>query len=167
LFAPTEHLADVPHIAAELRSLVQAFLDARAFILPQPRRPHISTITNEESQESQYDYLELDIADLTALDAVWDKADNTAGPQGEPNSNIPGSDRVAAQVMNDIICPAMYRFVCKRLNVASSGMGVLEQQETDAWIDCWVGSANVVVGNKYRVGCFVMTIEIRISRIAM
>lgn len=65
----TEH----PEICYEVRRLVQAFLDARAAVVPAPPRPQVHASRNEESEESQEDYGEVD---LDLYDLAFAELDN-------------------------------------------------------------------------------------------
>lgn len=59
------------------------------------------------------------------------------------------------QVLDKSITPAVYRLVCKHLGESRSTKNVAtDAKAVDEWIDCWVGCANVLIQNNYKVKAF-------------
>ncbi|KII85768.1 hypothetical protein PLICRDRAFT_44168 [Plicaturopsis crispa FD-325 SS-3] len=146
IFAKETNLSTVAKTGLEIRRLVQAFLDARAVIMPAPPRPrrHAAPDPNQDSQDEygmiesfDYDDPELRIA-LGEVDA----------PQAIENKT---KDEQVSQVIDKHISPAIYRLICKHFNDPSETNSIEEYcHDADKWIDCWVGCANVVVQNTKR-----------------
>ncbi|KAI0357556.1 hypothetical protein OH77DRAFT_1510566 [Trametes cingulata] len=143
VFSTATTLSSVLSTGDQIRRFVQAFLDARARVIPKPRRP-TPRIIAEDSQESQYDYeqFELDLDDPELLAALGE--DPAASAQSENKEK----DKRVCQTIDAHILPAVYRLVCKHFNdPAYQRAGELVFDDADKWIDCWVGCASVIVQN--------------------
>lgn len=56
------------------------------------------------------------------------------------------------QVLDKSITPAVYRLVCKHFGESEHAQNdATSTKAADEWIDCWVGCANVLVQNNYKV----------------
>lgn len=56
------------------------------------------------------------------------------------------------QVLDKSITPAVYRLVCKHFGESEDAKNdATTTRAADDWIDCWVGCANVLVQNNYKV----------------
>ncbi|KAH7927866.1 hypothetical protein BV22DRAFT_245793 [Leucogyrophana mollusca] len=145
IFAPSNNLA-FGRAGAELRLLVQSFLDARSLVLPKPNF-HVP-IPEAESQESQDEYgqFSLDFNDPELLAALGD-ADPIAAPDYKPQ------ETAICKTIDKHISPALYRLVCKQFRDGEHSRAITLEDyccNTDQWIDCWVGCANVLVQNRLR-----------------
>ncbi|KAH9851730.1 Mus7/MMS22 family-domain-containing protein [Lenzites betulinus] len=146
VFSRTTSLSSIISTGDQIRRFVQAFLDARALVLPKPRRPQPRVIA-EESQESQYDYdqFDLDLDDPELLAALGEDL----GPS--EHSQNKEKDKAVCEVIDKVILSAIYRLVCKHFSDPTyQDPGELHFADADNWIDCWVGCANVVVQNGKR-----------------
>ncbi|KAI0373643.1 hypothetical protein BV20DRAFT_1111197 [Pilatotrama ljubarskyi] len=143
VFSTSTTLSSVLSTGDQIRRFVQAFLDARARVIPKPRRPQPRVIA-EDSQESQYDYdqFELDLDDPELLAALGED------PAASVQSQNKEKDKRVCQTIDAHILPAVYRLVCKHFSdPAYQRPGDLAFDDADKWIDCWVGCANVIVQN--------------------
>ena len=159
----------IPNIRQQVRYLVEIFLDARSLVIPKPRRPPRPTLAvREESQEESqegYNNFDLDLNDPELWAAL-------EGSDISPLSDeLSSKERRVAEVICYIsyimtptnrysymfqlidthISPAIYRMVCKHFNETSTRVSPFASDDTDAWIDCWVGCAGVLVQNGRRV----------------
>ncbi|EIN06032.1 hypothetical protein PUNSTDRAFT_145408 [Punctularia strigosozonata HHB-11173 SS5] len=135
---PTVGLVDLRSTGYAVRSLVQAFLDARSAYMPKPRRPR-KTHHSEDSQE--YDDFELDLNDPALLVAL--------GEAPAERSDAVIKEARLCQIIDSHIMTPIFRFVCKHVLDPNENLWTLEQFRNDAdhWVDCWVGCANVLVQN--------------------
>ncbi|KDQ61632.1 hypothetical protein JAAARDRAFT_31105 [Jaapia argillacea MUCL 33604] len=146
VFATSTNLANGLETGVEIRRLVQAFLDARAAIMPTPSKPKpaIEAVDRQESQDEydQFDF-NLDDPELQAALGELDEPSRWAEHKRE-------EERVL-EVVDRHISPAIYRLVCKHV-VSPSQVDAGEDQwnSADEWIDCWVGCASIIVQNGKR-----------------
>ncbi|KAI0819256.1 Mus7/MMS22 family-domain-containing protein [Trametes gibbosa] len=143
VFSTATGLSSIISTGDQIRRFVQAFLDARALIIPKPRRPQPRVVT-EESQESQYEYdqFDLDLDDPELLAALGEDLGTSEHSQNKEK------DHAVCEVIDKIISPAIYRLVCKHFSDPTyQKPGELHYADADNWINCWVGCANVVVQN--------------------
>ncbi|PCH39845.1 hypothetical protein WOLCODRAFT_142800 [Wolfiporia cocos MD-104 SS10] len=147
IFAAANKLTLVPTTRVEIRKLVQAFLDARAAVIPKPSRHRLAAAPTEESQESQDDYglFDLDMDDPELLAALGE-ADKSHTLQENKRK-----DEIVCEIIDAHVSPAIYRLICQYFN-ESADQGSLQQysQDADKWVDCWVGCASVIVQNGKR-----------------
>ncbi|KAH9949775.1 Mus7/MMS22 family-domain-containing protein, partial [Amylocystis lapponica] len=138
----------------EIRRLVQAFLDARAAVIPRPPRPSLVTEDSQESQE-EYGRFDLTMDDPQLLLSLGLEAESVQAKENKKNQE---KDKLISETIDTNITPAIYRLVCKHFH--DTGVeGTLEQFSNDAdrWIDCWAGCASVVVQNGRRDWSLYMT----------
>ncbi|KAI0079439.1 hypothetical protein K474DRAFT_1639613 [Panus rudis PR-1116 ss-1] len=149
VFSTETDLATVHDTGSAIRKLVQAFLDARAAIIPKPPRPQLPII-NKESQESQEDYgFDLNLDDPEILAALGEPAVNS----NVVTDDVKAKEKRVAELIDLHISPAIYRLVCKHVHFSDreNAQKTLEQvDDADRWIDCWVGCASVLVQNGRR-----------------
>lgn len=164
VFSTSTALSSILSTGDQIRRFVQAFLDARAQVIPKPRRPQPRVIA-EDSQESQYDYdqFDLDLDDPELLAALGEDVGQSEHSQNKEKDKavceVPSvflCDIVhmlkSVQVIDKVISPAIYRLVCKHFSdPAYQKPGELHFNDADNWIDCWVGCASVVVQNGKKV----------------
>ncbi|KZT09203.1 uncharacterized protein LAESUDRAFT_675011 [Laetiporus sulphureus 93-53] len=148
VFSTSTKLSAVPTTSMEIRKLVEAFLNARAAVMSRPSNASPMR-TAEESQESQDEFASLDNSmcfDDPDLIAALSTPEELALLQDRKKK-----DERVCEIIDKHIMPAVYRFVCKHVNV-THGSGVFPHQtaETDRWIDCWVGCANIIIQNDDR-----------------
>ncbi|KAL6308241.1 Mus7/MMS22 family-domain-containing protein [Sparassis latifolia] len=144
VFSNQTNLTSVITTGLEIRRLVQAFLDARARVIPRPPRPRPVSAVAEETQESQEDYGMFDLnMDDPELLAALGEVEESARMQDQK-----AKETVVAEIIDMHISPAIYRLVCKHFQQGSTEGYSL--QDTDRWIDCWVGCVSVVVQNGKR-----------------
>ncbi|KZP26671.1 hypothetical protein FIBSPDRAFT_1040698 [Athelia psychrophila] len=143
-----QDLISSAHTGFEIRSLVQAFLNARQAAMPRPKRPAVVAAVDEESQESQDYYADFDDFDME--DPQFQAAlDNDA--QSAPINENQSKDASLCNVLDSTIAPAIYRLVCKHLHDPTGPPPSEEYcREADEWVDCWVGCINVIVRNGKR-----------------
>ncbi|CCL98524.1 uncharacterized protein FIBRA_00523 [Fibroporia radiculosa] len=148
VLATTSNLTGIATTRIEIRKLVQAFLDARAAVLPKPARPRVPHVHAEESQESQEEFAMFDQLDYNDPELLAALGEPGEGSTFQENKN---KDQIVSELIDSQISPAIYRLVCKYFNDLTD-QGSLEpySQEADKWVDCWVGCANVVVQNGRR-----------------
>ena len=131
----------------EIRTFVQAFLDARGRVIPRPRRP-LPRVTVEDSQDSQDDYgqFDIDLDDPELLAALGEDA----GPSDYKENKE--KDKIVCETIDKHISPAIYRLVCKHFNdPIYRESRELSFHDADKWVDCWVGCASVMVQNGKKV----------------
>ncbi|TBU23731.1 Mus7/MMS22 family-domain-containing protein [Dichomitus squalens] len=144
VFSTTTNLSTNPSTGDEIRRFVQAFLDARARVIPPPRRPQRRPVA-DDSQESQDDYgqFDLDLDDPELLAALGEDA---AGPSGYKENKE--KEQIVCEIIDKHISPAIYRLLCKYFNdPVYQESGELSFKDADEWVDCWVGCASVMVQN--------------------
>ncbi|PIL22731.1 hypothetical protein GSI_15424 [Ganoderma sinense ZZ0214-1] len=127
----------------EIRTFVQAFLDARGRVIPRPRRPP-PRVAVEDSQDSQDDYgqFDIDLDDPELLAALGEDA----GPSDYKENK--DKDKLVCETIDKYISPAIYRLVCKHFNdPVYRESRELSFHDADKWVDCWVGCASVMVQN--------------------
>ncbi|KAL1950542.1 hypothetical protein VTO73DRAFT_5666 [Trametes versicolor] len=143
VFSTSTTLSSITSTGDQIRRFVQAFLDARALVIPRPCRPQPRVVT-EDSQESQYDYdqFDLDLDDPELLAALGEDVGTSEHAQNKEK------EKAVCEVIDKVISPAIYRLVCKHFSdPAYQKPGELHFNDADNWIDCWVGCASVVVQN--------------------
>ncbi|CAL1712168.1 unnamed protein product [Somion occarium] len=142
IFSIETDLTSVSKIRTEVRRLVHEFLRARAAVIPKPVRSRKPSVVLEESQESQDDYgqFDIDLNDPELLAAL-----------GESNSSslsddLLGKEQRVSELIDLHISPAIYRLVCTHFNEQENlKTSRADSNDTDSWIDCWVGCASVLV----------------------
>lgn len=147
VFSTSTTLSSIMSTGDQIRRFVQAFLDARALVIPRPRRPQPRVVA-EDSQESQYDYdqFDLDLDDPELLAALGEDVGTSEHAQNKEK------EKAVCEVIDKVISPAIYRLVCKHFSdPAYQKPGELHFNDADNWIDCWVGCASVVVQNGKKV----------------
>ncbi|KAI9066820.1 hypothetical protein FKP32DRAFT_1673568 [Trametes sanguinea] len=143
VFSTSTTLSTVLSTGDQIRRFVQAFLDARALVIPKPRRPQLKVIA-EDSQESQYDYDQFDL-DLDDPDLLAALGEDVGSSEASENKE---KDKIVCEIIDKHISPAIFRLVCKHFNdPVYQQSGELSFDDADRWIDCWVGCASVVVQN--------------------
>ncbi|OSC97472.1 hypothetical protein PYCCODRAFT_1377056 [Trametes coccinea BRFM310] len=143
VFSTSTTLSTVLSTGDQIRRFVQAFLDARALVIPKPRRPQLKVIA-EDSQESQYDYDQFDL-DLDDPDLLAALGEGVGSSEASENKE---KDKIVCEIIDKHISPAIFRLVCKHFNdPVYQQSGELSFDDADRWIDCWVGCASVVVQN--------------------
>ncbi|TFY61854.1 hypothetical protein EVJ58_g4250 [Rhodofomes roseus] len=138
----------------EIRKLVQSFLDARAAALPPPRRTRPSADTAEDSQESQ-EYFEME-------EMNWDDPELVAALDPENSAKaqeLKQKDEAVCEIIAQDIVETIYRLVMRHFS-GPNDSETLEQysDETDRWVDCWVGCASVLVQNGKRDWSWYLTL---------
>ncbi|OSX59709.1 hypothetical protein POSPLADRAFT_1048198 [Postia placenta MAD-698-R-SB12] len=144
IFSAQSNLTAVATTRTEIRKLVQAFLNVRATVIPKPPRPRPAS---EESQESQEDYgdFDLNLDDPELLAALGDPSQSIAAQENKTK------DKAVAEIIDKHISPAIYRLVCTHFNESGANTGFETfSQDADAWVECWVGCASVIVQNSRR-----------------
>lgn len=144
IFSAQSNLTAVATTRTEIRKLVQAFLNVRATVIPKPPRPRPAS---EESQESQEDYgdFDLNLDDPELLAALGDPSQSMAAQENKTK------DKAVAEIIDKHISPAIYRLVCTHFNESGANTGFETfSQDADAWVECWVGCASVIVQNSRR-----------------
>ncbi|KZT27796.1 hypothetical protein NEOLEDRAFT_1130281 [Neolentinus lepideus HHB14362 ss-1] len=148
VFAASTNLANVPTTGIEIRKLVQAFLDARAAVMPKPRihrAAPANSVVSEEDSQGQYDDMQIDLDDPELLAALGEDVQSAA------QKEIRAKDENVCKAMDQYISPAIYRLVCRNINESTLERPTEEHwADIDKWIDCWVGCANVTVYNGRR-----------------
>ncbi|KZT67297.1 hypothetical protein DAEQUDRAFT_694424 [Daedalea quercina L-15889] len=138
----------------EIRKLVQSFLNVRAAALPPPRWTRPSIETAEDSQESQ-EY-------FGAEDMNWDDPELVAAldPENAAKAQqLKRKDETVCEIIAQDIAETIYRLVMRHFSGPNES-GTLDQysDETDKWVDCWVGCASVLVQNGKRDWSWYLTL---------
>ncbi|RPD62610.1 hypothetical protein L226DRAFT_458818, partial [Lentinus tigrinus ALCF2SS1-7] len=149
VFSTATNLSTIPSTGEEIRRLVQAFLDARSRVMPKPRRPYPQGVL-EDSQESQdYGCFQIDFDDPELQAALGETAEQQENRE---------KDKIVCEIIDKHISHAIYRLVCKHFaDPVYQQAKELSFQKADAWVDCWVGCANVVVQNEVKAWSFYLS----------
>lgn len=159
-------IANLPSTGYEIQRLIQAFLDGRAQVIPRPSRPPIQIReAAEDSQESQ-DYwggqMDIDFNDPEVREALGEEPESPEAAEAKVKDKVVAEvsrvfssmkiscpyDPVDLQIMDKHISQNIYRLVCKRVSdVPEDSVQENSCVDVDAWIDCWVGCAQVIVQN--------------------
>ena len=142
---------DFPSNATEeLRLLVQAFLEARNAVIPRQPLHRAQPVVQEESQE--YGDAEFDFSDPDIV-AMLQDADTAAAAERK------SKEAETCKVIEDYVARWIFRLICAGLSslLSKKPQIRLTMEEIDKWIECWIGSIEVLVRNGHRVSfhcCF-------------
>lgn len=67
------NLSNGAKTGVEIRRLVQAFLDARAAAMPEPSRPRLRSMADNQESQDEYGMLDLDLDDPELLAALGEE----------------------------------------------------------------------------------------------
>ncbi|OBZ69025.1 hypothetical protein A0H81_11232 [Grifola frondosa] len=153
VFSNTTTLPSMATTGMEIRRLVQAFLDARAKVVPRPARPRPPVVEETEESQEDYGHFDLDLNDPELLAALGGNEDSSSATANKEK------EKIVCEIVNTDILPAVYRLVCKRfIDLPSHELERQSYHEADKWIDCWVGCASVVVQNGRRDWSFFLSL---------